>query len=116
MSILSAFSEWMLKTAQLKVETTTRNPDGTIEKVFTATGAPFNVGKWVDSVNVTDLQNKFVDDKLETFVADPAAVATVPKRGDILTVDGDDYGVIGVDDTIAELGEVLLIKVRAPYG
>ena len=116
MGIMDAFFDWKVNTAQLEQLVTSRNADGTISSAYSSVGSPFPVGQWIDTLSEDSENNVFTNQELGTIIADPADVSTVPKKGDKLTINGVEYWVIGTDQSIAELNEVLMIKVRREYG
>lgn len=115
MGILDAFGDWQVVSAQYKQVQTTKDSAGQVTTALVDVGTPFDCWKWIDSSNEIDLNNAFVGDEIGTIVIEPSTAPTTPKRGDVIVADGSEYKIIGVDDSILELEEVILIKYRRAY-
>lgn len=118
MGFTNSFKRYMKFNVQFSKLTETKDPtSGTTTKSFTNVGDPVKAGYWIDSVVVTDVNDKFVDDEVGTIVIDPNkfkpeanAVYRVTKTDDSTIND-----VVGFDD-LGNMGQVLLVKYRKSYG
>lgn len=116
MGILDSFGDWQVVLAQYKQVQTTKDAAGQTITALVDVGQPFKCWKWIDSTNEVDLNNAFVGDEVGTILIDPSTAPTSPLRGDTLTIEGVDYKIIGVDNSIADLAEVVQLKYRREYG
>lgn len=110
MAFLDDFRDLLNYSATFQVESTTKNSDGVPVKSW-ATDQVVSAGFWTDNSQQTNINEKFVDQKLGTIVVDPNELTFTPTTKHRCEIDGEYYYIEGVDNSVFQ-GEVYFLKYR----
>ena len=110
--MLGAFADWMRKTADIKRNVITTNPEtGRPEETEETVESGVQIGYWTDSSRETNTNDKFVDQALGSALLPPSLTVDTTMW---LEIDGDKHFVVGVDN-VAGFDEVLVVSWRREY-